>query len=328
MTSEEKWPTTGRAPKTLTWHGDGLADWVSGYTWYPGDPTDEGPQYRFSALYDAAAVSPSGRYQVIYSEYGLDAQLLDRGEPVRELLRDDDDPGAFLFPVTFMTLPDGREAVVSCPEHRGRLEIERAETGERLTSRDGAADDYYHSRPAVSPGNRWLLSAGWIWHPFSIPKAYDLQLALTDPASLDTDGVLPSGLFRGDLESACWLDDDRVAFCAEPGTGDCEPWQLCRGDLGVWSMRAGAWESKVPVQGHLGTLHPFGKYLLSLYGHPKLVDPATGAVLEAWPHLATGERTHGIGWGLEHPPAVAVHPDGTRFAVAADEFITVVTWPH
>lgn len=328
MDSEEKWPTTGRAPKTLTWHGDGLADWVSGYTWYPDGPVDEGPQYPFPTPYDGAAVSPSGRYQVIYSEYGLDAQLLDRGEPVRELTRDDDDPGAFLFPVTFMTLADGREALISCPEHRGRLEIEQVETGERLTTRDGAADDYYHSRLAVSPGNRWLLSAGWIWHPFSIPQAYDLQLALTDPASLDTNGVLPSGLFWGDLESACWLDDDRVAFCAEPGTGDCEPWQLCPGDLGVWSMQAGAWERKVPVQGHLGTLHPFGKYLLSLYGHPKLVDPATGAVLEAWPHLATGERTDGIGWGLEHQPAVAVRQDGTRFAVAADEFITVVTWSH
>lgn len=328
MKSEEEWPTTGQAPKTLTWHGEGLADWVSGYTWYPNGPHDGGPQYPFPDVYNAAAVSPSGRYQVIYDEYGIDGLLLDWGEPLRALTRDDDDPGAFLFPVTFATLPDGREVVISCPEDRSKLEVQLASTGESITTRDGEADDYFHSRLAVSPGNRWLLSAGWIWHPFIIPVVFDLELALTDPSSLDTVSALPRELFWSDAESACWLDDDRIAFCAEPGTsaGGFESWHLCKGELGVWSMKAAAWESKVPVEGHLGTIHRFGKYLMSLHEHPKLIDPATGAVVEAWPHLATGDRTHGVGWSLSPQPAVAVHPDGTRFAVASDEAITIVTW--
>ncbi|MFD8491720.1 hypothetical protein [Amycolatopsis sp. NPDC059657] len=322
MKSEEKWPTTGQAPKTLTWHGDGLADWVSGYTWYPDGPLDGGPQYPFPDFYDGATVSPSGRYQVIYHEYGVDGLLLDRGEILRELTRDDDDPDAFFYPVTFGRLTDGREVLIHCPERRDRLEIELPETGERLTSRpleEGVYEsDIYHSRLAVSPGGRWLLSAGWVWHPIGIAEVFDLDAALADPRTLDAVRTPRSPEPpAGEVESACWLDDDRLAVFSIGSEND--------GELGVWSMEAADWTSKVSYQGHLGTIARFGDHLLSFYEYPKLLDPVTGEVVASWPHLPTGHRALPYGWTYE-PETVAVHPDGTRFAVTSDEYITVVEW--
>lgn len=321
MKSEEKRPTTGRAPKTVTWHGDGLADWVSGYTWYPDGPLDGGPQYPFPDLYDGATVSPSGRYQVIYHEYGVEGLLLDRGEPLRRLTRDDDDPDAFFYPVTFRLLADGREVLIHCPERRDRLEIELLDTGERLTSRpleDGVyGTDLYHSRLSVSPGGRWLLSAGWVWHPAGVAQVYDVAQVLAEPAVLDAYSSLFPIDGSGEVESACWLDDDRLAVFSIDSDNS--------GELGVWSMKAAGWASKAAYTGHLGTITRFVDHLPSFYEYPKLLDPATDAVVASWSHLPTGNRALPYGWTYE-PETVAVHPDGTRFAVASDEYITVVEW--
>ncbi|WP_370948371.1 hypothetical protein AB5J62_12500 [Amycolatopsis sp. cg5] len=328
MKSEENWPTSGQAPKTLTWHGDGLADWVSGYTWYPDGPVEGGPQYPFPDFYDGAVVSPSGRYQVIYHEYGVEGLLLDRGEPLRELTRDDDDPDAFFYPVTFGRLADGREVLIHCPERRDRLEIELPDTGERLTSRpleEGVyPTDLYHSRLAVSPGGRWLLSAGWVWHPAGVAQVYDMRRALAEPAVLDELSPFPA-MEPGEVESACWLDEDRLAVFSIGWESDKWPQLSDASSLDIWSMTAADWVSKVPVTEHLGTIVRFGDHLLSFYDHPKLLDPSTGEVVASWPHLPSGKRMLGYGWTYE-PETVAVHPDGTRFAVASDEFITVVEW--
>ncbi|MGH9018831.1 MAG: hypothetical protein ACRDY1_13860 [Acidimicrobiales bacterium] len=65
------------------------------------------------------------------------------------------------------------------------------ETGERLTTRAGTADDIFHSRLRASPGGAYLLSAGWIWHPAEILNVYDVALAIEDPRTLDGRGVGP-----------------------------------------------------------------------------------------------------------------------------------------
>ncbi|WP_037305225.1 hypothetical protein [Amycolatopsis orientalis] len=328
MKAEERWPTTGQAPQTLVWQGNGLVDWASGYSWYPdGRPGTGAPLQGYGDIYNGVAVSPSGRYQVVYAEYGLDAILLDQGEVLRALTRDDDDPDAFFYPVTFGRLTDGREVLVHCPEHRDRLEIELPATGERLTTRalepDVHLNDIYHSRLEVSPGGRWLLSAGWVWHPFGVAQVFDLDAALTDPGTLDAIQPCPEQV-GDEVESACWLDEDRLAvFSMSTVTGSWP--QLSSGELGVWSMEAAGWASKASYGEHVGTMTRFGDHLLSFYEYPKLLEPATGAVVEAWPHLPTGKRM--VAYGLQYEPlTVAVHPDGTRFAVASDEFITVVDW--
>jgi hypothetical protein len=35
--------------------------------------------------------------------------------------------------------------------------------------------DYFHSRLYISPDNQWIAEDGWVWHPFGIPKAWNLH---------------------------------------------------------------------------------------------------------------------------------------------------------
>jgi hypothetical protein len=58
---------------------------------------------------------------------------------------------------------------------------------------------------------------------------------------------------------------------------------------------------------------------------PELIDPATATVLAQWPDLATG--TKGASYSLQPTPIVAVHPDGTRAAVATTSAIAVIELP-
>lgn len=46
----------------------------------------------------------------------------------------------------------------------------------------------FHSRLAVSHSSRYLLSAGWLWQPWSCVMVYDLIAALDNPARLDSCG--------------------------------------------------------------------------------------------------------------------------------------------
>jgi hypothetical protein len=79
--------------------------------------------------------------------------------------------------------------LVHCPAHYNQLEIEDAASGEPLTGlAKRAPADVFHSRLAVSKSSRYLLSAGWIWQPWSCLMVYDLVAALDNPSRLDSYG--------------------------------------------------------------------------------------------------------------------------------------------
>ena len=90
----------------------------------------------------------------------------------------------------------------------------------------------------VSPDGRWLLSAGWLWHPVGTVGVYDLVAALEDPIVLDRRSVLWDQVGAG-VEAACWLDADRLLVSGhpedEPVDGE-DASLLAPGELGVWSL--------------------------------------------------------------------------------------------
>jgi hypothetical protein len=67
--------------------------------------------------------------------------------------------------------------------------------------------------------------------------------------------------------------------------------------------------------------------VLALYEYPKLLDPVTGTVLDAWPSLATGTQTSSILPRGQPLPPVAVDAASSRFAVASDNIVTVIQLP-
>lgn len=105
-----------------------------------------------------------------------------------------------------------------------------------------------HSRLAVSPDGRSLLSAGWLWHPVGTVEVYDLVAALDHPTVLDQHGALWEQV-DAEVEAACWLDSDRLLVSGHP---DEEPFDgddaglLAPGELGVWSLTRRVWDAPAP----------------------------------------------------------------------------------
>ncbi|WP_234358397.1 hypothetical protein [Streptomyces sp. NRRL B-24085] len=280
--------------------------------------------------FDRSVVSPSGSYSVVHAERGTEALLLEGDRVVRELNRSDYQADAFDYPVALGVLPDGREVLVHCPEEYNVLEIEDAESGERLTGGERRPKDVFHSRLAVSPGGTHLLSAGWLWHPYGIVEVFDLVGSLADPAVLDGPGVLPSDPgVAAEVVSACWLDGDRLAVATGGEFRDEEETPaLGPGQLGVWSLSAGRWIHRNRADLPLGTLIARGDTVVSLHGSPRLIDVRTGAVAAEWPTVEVSLREGSYGVTHVPTPVAALHPDGTRLAVAQPESIAIIALPE
>ncbi|MEV6396038.1 hypothetical protein AB0M39_14890 [Streptomyces sp. NPDC051907] len=320
--------------RSLVWDGDDLVDVVGGRRRWSADGREHAGAWPLGDHYDRVLVSPSGRFTVVHGERGAKARVLDGTRLVRKVARASYHAEDYDHPIALGALPDGREIMVHCPEEYNVLQIEELETGRRLTAGERAPKDVFHSRPQISPDGRHLLVAGWVWQPYGVVEVFDLQRALADPAVLDGPGVLPWAAGEdAEVVSACWLDADRVAIMTGEyiNIDDEEPPHLGPGELGVWSLSQRRFLHRSPVAEQLGMMLARGPAacgtVVSLYGHPRLVDVATGALVAEWPQVNAARREGS--YGVTHIPSTtaALHPDGGRLAVAQPDSIAVITLP-
>jgi hypothetical protein len=231
--------------------------------------------------------------------------------------------------------PDGRVLIAHCPEDYCRIDIDDAETGQRLTQGAREPEDFFHSRLAVNPAGTLLLSAGWVWHPWDSVVYYDVAEALRDPNHLDQLGnsaPLSRNVGLAEESSACWQTDGRVLIgSSEEGEDQqevslaqaCEPRLRPRG-IAVYDVVSRAYLRAVTLGQAPGVLMPLGEsHAVSFCQHPKVVSLDTGEVGERWEDLDTGKQTSSIIWDMKLPP-LAVDPQRRRFAVFGSAGITVV----
>ncbi|WP_406007962.1 hypothetical protein OG440_18785 [Streptomyces sp. NBC_00637] len=199
----------------------------------------------------------------------------------------------------------------------------------------------FHSRLSVTGDGRHLLVAGWLWHPYGIVEVFDLERALADPAVLDGHGVLPTrpGI-DAEVVSACWLDDDLLAVATggehldddddddDDEDQDDDGPDLGPGRIGVWSLSRRAWLRRSSVDFEVGTLMAGGGRVVSLHGHPRLIDVMTGEVPAEWPEVKVSRRDGAYGVTHIPTPVAAMRPDGTLLAVAQEESIAFVRLPR
>jgi hypothetical protein len=328
MKAERLFIPTPCAPDSLCWSGEGLVDWVSGGIRYALDGGILDPHIRNGYRFDAAVMSQDGRYAVIYEKLGTKAVLLWDGRQVRELNRSYYHADVYEYPIALLTLPSGRTLLAHCPEEYCRLELEDAETGERLTRRDSESPDFFHSRLQFSRDGRYLLSAGWIWHPVDAAYVFDVARALEHPESLDQPPNIELEDAFLEIHSAAFgARDTLVIHCtgldgSELPLGDDRP--ANGGYLGVYSLTERRFLSMAPVDELAGTLMVMDGYAVAFHEHPRLIEFATGRVLESWPGLATGQQTSSIIRHLPSLPPLALDPAGRRFAVGTDKGIEVI----
>lgn len=327
---------TGHKALSLVWEGDDLVDWASGgVRWHP-DGTMSPGRVDYAFRFNMAATEPKGEYVVLYSRVGTKGLLLRRGEIVRELNRSCYHAEAFEYPVALVRRED-RVLLVHCPSRYHHLEIEDAATGEWLTSRPAQAGPFFHSRLAVSPGGRGLLSAGWVWQPWSAVVCYDLDEALRSPAVLDSlENSAPTtrNVSLAEEDSACWLNDDEVLLAGGDEEDSKDPEVAARGEnrlkphgLAVFHVREKTIRSLcVPEpRGRIGTMMPVGAtHVMAFYQYPRLIRLSDGALEFSLPELRSGTQASSIVGGKELP-ALALDPVRKRFALAQGEKVHVIT---
>jgi hypothetical protein len=317
--------------RALAWVGGELYDVAAGWLRFPLDGSRPVPRYSgYGAAFDAVTVSPGGDVAALVSSTGTKALIMNDFRLVREVNRSYYHAGAYRYPLALFTLPGGRTAVVHCPAAYNRLEVEDAITGELLTaSPQRQPCDVFHSRLAVSASGRYLLSAGWIWHPWGCLMVYNLEQALKSPENLDTYGDVfdMRELAGAEASGACFVGDDvLLSTSAEPndleGPGDLGPNMLAR-----WSTseRRYLWQRQLDQTA--GDLLAFAGGVLGLYEHPRLYDASTGDMVMDWPDLPTGACDSSIVWdkSFSGPARIAIDAPTTRFAVTDGQQITIVT---
>ena len=318
--------------RSLAWEGDRLVDWLGSHTYGPGDTVGRAGGGPWPVAFDDARPSATGEYVLLLARLGTTGVVLHDGRPVRQFSRASHDAEVYDYPATVFRLPDGRDVLAHCPDAYNRIELDELPTFRRLTARDpaGAADDVFHSRLAANPGGTRLLSAGWVWQPFNTVTVHDVPRALADPASLDRHTAAVNTATPDEVDGAAFQSEDRiVCVCEADAQAVTEPnAPFPPGSIGIFDVPSNRFVHVAPVAEPVGTLMPVGaSHVVGFYGHPKLIDLATGRVVHRWPDLRTGTQRGSILWHHPLPPPLATDVPRRRFAVADDAAITVVQLP-
>lgn len=335
-------PFGSNPARSLCWRGDELIDWVSGGDVWRADGAFISARRSWGYdRFDGAVTDPTGRWAVVYEATGTSALLLREGSLLRELHRSSYQASACLYPVELFTGPDGRTLLAHCPDNGRSLELEDAETGERLTRLASRAPcDLFHSRLAASPSGTRLLRAGWRWHPWNCVTWFDITAALNDPHLLDAPKGAP---FSGQIDmaeecSAAWVDDDHLLLGASSEQEDEETvaealvdipcdsaaHRLQPNGLAVYDVAARRYLQSVVLGYPPGIMMPVGpRHVLTFFNHPRLVSLDAGAVVHEWTDLDPGEHTTSIVWKRPRP-VIALDPKRARFAVATPTDVAVI----
>jgi hypothetical protein len=312
--------------QSLCWSDDALIDWPGGGRTFRLDGTVEPAHVSYGFRFDSAVASPCGEYAVIYEKLGTKGLVLRKGNTlVREINRSYYHADVYEYPITIFRSLSGRVLIAHCPDEYCRLELEDIVTGERLgDSRNRKPRDFFHSRLRVSPNRRWLLSAGWVWHPFSMVAVFDVEAALKTSDALDRPMALPD--IDGEVGAAEFLPNDRILVgTSEENLGNDDQDAIGSDTIAVIDVAARDVASQARTGEKMGSLMPIDEEVaVSFFEHPKLISLRTGQVLERWETIKSGKQTSSIIWNDMPIPPIAVDVARRRFAVADNAGVSVV----
>lgn len=228
-----------------------------------------------------------GRQAAIVVDYGSAGTLVDTrtGTVLRRIDRGDYHPEQTPFPCAFADAPTGSALIAATDWNR--LDVFDAATGQLLTARESPRYTrdptppphylgYFHGALYVSPGGRWIVDDGWIWHPVGMPRSWSVERWLSADVWESEDGESCVRLRQVEYHwdsPVCWLDERRVVLWGI-GTDDED---LVAG-VTVVDVRSGAQVSQ--FAGPAGSLFCDGRRLYA----------ADGGELTVWDPL-TGDRT-------------------------------------
>lgn len=312
--------------RTLDWFNNTVVDWNSAGTAYNLDGTQTQLQkYHFGFVCDGSISSSCGTYVLIYQKLGTKGLLLKNGELFREINRSYYQSSVYEFPAAFWEYK-GRTYLIHCPREYCMLDIEDVETGILITNIEARdPGDIFHSRLEISPDNKYLLSKGWVWHPWNVLQSFDLQKCLEQPTLLDkgngpeVDGEVFSATFLSH-NKVLVFDSVEVDFDRANNTVDV------KNKISIWNLETDKIEQSVEPDGPIGNLFPIDqKRCWDLYDYPKMIDLETGAILEEDKTLFSGRQNSSIIHHLDKLPKIAFNKETRQLALTNENCIEVLT---
>lgn len=313
---------------TLLWDGDEVCDITSGQRGsLAGSVTPRvmNMTYRFDRA--VGVRTRHAHWAAAYTNRGTKAVLMKNGSLHRELNRSFYCAEAYDYPITIGKIGGRRAVVIHCPNKVDALEMEDAETGKVLDSLK-SKDMEFHSRLNLSADGRFLIDAGWFWHPWCGAAVFEMAHSNGKTFRFDKKPSF-STVFsaQNEIDSVAFLGNKHlvVASVSDYLGEEPNPGSLKTKQLGVWSLADHRWESKVNVSEPVGMLMPWKEWVVSFFGHPKLIEIATGKAVHRWDKIYSGKQLGPIELGDPPPPPIAIDPLRGRFAVADSQRVTIVS---
>jgi len=311
----------GHPLKSLCWCGDELVDWATGGTRYQLDGTVVRSRFYWGYPFDRAIVSPNGEYAVVYEVLGTKGLVFQGRKLIREINRSYYHADVYEYPIAVFQLPDGQTGIIHCPDEYNRIEIEEIVSGKRLTKREGKSADFFHSRFQVSLNSEFLLSAGWVWHPLDAVQLFRIPDILRHPTVLDKYAEMnaPAELFEA--HGAVFQGNESLIMVGDNGGEPGEEGHF----LGRYNLRNARVDLTTKMQEQAGTIMSVNaEYIMGFYECPKLIEIASGKIVQKWPELNSGKQNSSIIHHIDELPPLALDSNHMRFAVAGAKGITVI----
>ena len=279
--------------RSLCWDGDELVDWVGGGQRWTLDGRALPPVREPETTFDGAVVLPGSPWAAVFEKRGEAGLILRDGRPWRSLKRAEHCAGSYHYPIVLFRLAGGRAVIAHCPESYCSLHIDDLETGETIAACPiPDADDYFPAGLEVSPCGRWLLSAGgWVWHPLSNVRVYDIEAALRDPRTLGGEGI-PISVWA-DCADASFLPDSRLLVTLTGNWADLDDGTHFDDELALYDLARPDSPRRWPLDSWtcgvvaMGAAHAF-----TFHQHLRLVALDGLREVRDWPDftLSAGER--------------------------------------
>ncbi|NML39490.1 hypothetical protein HHL17_19975 [Chitinophaga sp. G-6-1-13] len=291
--------------ETISWRGKDLVDWATGIK-IDGEGEWPAQQISYAYNFDAAITSADGQYALVFTKQGTKGLLLKNGKILREINRSYYQAEVYEYPAAFFVAPNGRTYLAHCPVAYCQLDFEDVETGEVVTRVEGREpQDYFYSRLEVSADNKWLISKGWVWHPWDMVVAFNIGACLQNPALLDN--VKKSPDVNAEVGVAGFISNHEVLIGA---IGDGELMDdeaenveaLQPGQLVVWNLETDELSAPVMVKGFFGNIFPIDDtYTWDLAGCARIINYRTGEVVDQLEEFLVNPQVSSIIHHIEAP---------------------------
>lgn len=312
---------------TIDWYDNKIVDWNSAGTQYlPNGETKRLGKYSFGFQCDSSITSENGEYVLIYQKLGTKGLLLKNGELLREINRSYYQSSVYEFPAAFFTFED-RTYLIHCPIEYCRLDFEDVETGEIITKNSQRdPQDFFHSRLEVSKDGKHFLSKGWFWHPMDFIELFDIEQCLSDPNLLDKGIPIPN--IASEICSASFIDNNQVLICAsnEEAWNDENNGPVPPGHIAIWNIGTNEISKAIKINGKVGNIFAIDKNKCwDIYEYPKIIDLATGEIIDKMEDVFSGKQASSIIQHLEDLPKVAFNNLTKQIAIANNNKIDILS---